>query len=72
VAVDIRKRLAANLRKYRAEKGWSQEHFAFEAGIHRTYISDLERAARNPSITVLERLAKPLEVTASALIASPD
>lgn len=70
--MDIRKRLAANLRRYRSDKGWSQEQFAFEAGIHRTYVSDLERAARNPSITILERLAKPLEVTASALIAELD
>jgi DNA-binding XRE family transcriptional regulator len=70
-SVEIRQRLATNLRRYRAEKGWSQEQFAFEAGIHRTYVSDLERASRNPSLTVLERLAKPLEITASALIAEP-
>lgn len=66
--VDIRRRLALNLKRLRTGKGWSQEQFAFEAGIHRTYVSDLERAARNPSLTLLERLAKPLGVTASALI----
>jgi transcriptional regulator with XRE-family HTH domain len=70
--VDIRQRLAANLRSYRLAKDWSQEKFGFEAGIHRTYVSDLERAARNPSLTILERLAKPLGVTASALIAEAD
>jgi transcriptional regulator with XRE-family HTH domain len=66
--MDVRQRLAANLRRLRHEKGWSQEEFAFQAGIHRTYVSDLERGARNPTITVVERLAMPLGVTASVLI----
>jgi len=70
--VDIRQRLARNLKRQRTSLGWSQERFAFEAGIHRTYISDLERAARNPSLTLLDRLAKPLGVSASALIAEAD
>jgi len=66
--VDIRDRLAANLRRIRLEKGWSQEEFAHEADIHRTYISDLERAARNPSIEIIEKLAKTLQVTAGRLL----
>jgi transcriptional regulator with XRE-family HTH domain len=65
---DIRHRLAANLRKLRQEKGMSQEAFADHAGIHRTYVSDLERAARNPTITVVEKLAKALGVSAGALL----
>jgi transcriptional regulator with XRE-family HTH domain len=52
-------------------RGWSQERLGFEAGIHRTYISDLERGARNPSILLLEKLAGPLGVAASVLIADP-
>ncbi|MEG3089183.1 helix-turn-helix domain-containing protein [Sphingomonas sp. PB4P5] len=68
--MDIRQRLATNLKRLRAEHGWSQERFAFEAGIHRTYVSDLERAARNPSITILDRLAAPLGVSASVLVAA--
>lgn len=67
--MDIRRRLALNLKRLRVKQGWSQERFAFEAGIHRTYISDLERGARNPSITILDKLAAPLGVTASELIA---
>jgi len=66
--VDIRNRLAVNLRRIRLEKGWSQEEFAHEADIHRTYISDLERAARNPSIEIIERLAVTLHVTAGQLV----
>lgn len=66
--MDIQQRLGANLRKLRAAKGWSQEQFAFEAGIHRTYVSDLERGARNPTISVLEKLANCLEVRAGSLL----
>lgn len=66
--VEIRLRLARNLRRLREQKGWSQEKFAFEANIHRTYVSDIERGARNPTITVVEKLAVPLGVTASELL----
>ena len=67
--MDVRQRLAANLRRLRETKGWSQEKFAFEANIHRTYVSDIERGARNPTITVVEKLALPLGVSASELLA---
>ena len=66
--MDIRQRLASNLRRLRLDRGWSQEEFADRAGIHRTYVSDIERGARNPTITVVERLAEGLGVTASELI----
>jgi len=67
-AMDIRERLARNLRLLRQEKGWSQEAFADEADLHRTYISDLERGARNPTITVVDKLAKALSVTPGQLL----
>lgn len=67
--VDVRLRLARNLRRLREQKGWSQEKFAFEANIHRTYVSDIERGARNPTIVVVEKLAVPLGVTVSELLA---
>ena len=66
--MDVRQRLAENLRRLRGQKGLSQEQFAFEAGIHRTYISDLERGTRNPTITVVEKLAKCLDVKMGALL----
>lgn len=69
--VDIRKILGANLKRLRTAKGWSQEDYAFEAGIHRTYISDIERGARNPTIEVLVKLAKPLGVEPADLIRAP-
>ena len=67
--MNVRERLGKNLRRLREARGWSQEAFADEAGIHRTYVSDIERAARNPTITVVEKLAVPLGVTAAELLA---
>ncbi len=66
--MDVRGRLASNLRHFRQEKGWSQEAFAAEAGLHRTYISDLERGARNPTIAVVDKLASALGVTPGRLL----
>ena len=66
--MDIRKRLGLNIRKLRKAKSLSQEKFAFEADIHRTYVSDVERGARNPTITVVEKFAKALGVTPGNLL----
>jgi transcriptional regulator with XRE-family HTH domain len=66
--VDIRKRLGSNLRRLRESRGLSQEAFAHEANIHRTYVSDIERGARNPTILIVEKLAKSLGVTAGELL----
>lgn len=66
--MDIRKRLGSNVKRLRLKNGWSQEDYADRAGIHRTYVSDIERASRNPTITVVERLAEALQVSASSLI----
>lgn len=65
---DVRQRLAANLRKLRQARGLSQEAFADEAGLHRTYVSDIERGARNPTITVVDRLAQALKIPIGALL----
>jgi transcriptional regulator with XRE-family HTH domain len=66
--VDIRQRLGRNVRRLRKEKRWSQEEFADEAGVHRTYVSDIERGARNPTIAIVEQLAKPLGVPPGRLL----
>jgi len=57
------------VRKRRMELGVSQESLAHVAGLHRTYISMLERGIRNPSLTVLLQLADALHTRASELIA---
>lgn len=59
--MDVRQRLAGNMKRLRKERGWSQEALADEAGVDRTYVSGLERIVRNPTITVVERIASALK-----------
>ena len=66
--MDITKQLGKNIRAIRLSQGRSQEQFAFDAEIHRTYVSGVERGARNPSITVVEKFAKALNVTPGQLL----
>ena len=66
--VDIRARLGRNVRRLREARGWSQEDYADRAGIHRTYVSDIERGMRNPTISVVEKLSVPLDVRAGELL----
>ena len=66
--MDIRQRLGHNVRRLREEQGWSQEDYADRAGIHRTYVSDIERGKRNPTITVVEKLAAPFSISSGSLI----
>ena len=69
--MDIRKRLATNMKRYRQNRGLSQEALSFECGIHRTYISGIERLVRNPTVTIVDRIAVALKVSASDLSAEP-
>jgi transcriptional regulator with XRE-family HTH domain len=69
--MDIREVLARNLRKYRRDKGFSQEELAHRAEIDRTYISSLERCVYAASIDVVDRLARVLGVDAADLLRRP-
>lgn len=60
--MDVRKRFGTNVRRLRKQLGLSQEAFALEAGIDRTYVSGVERGARNPSLTVAQKFADGLGV----------
>ena len=55
-----RQLLARNLRAKRLAQGLSQEAFAAVCGLHRTYISDIERGERNVSVDNLEKIALAL------------
>ena len=61
----IRKQVGLNVQRIRRERGWSQEELAFESGLHRTYISGIERGARNPTVLVLGKLAEALGAATS-------
>lgn len=63
--------LAENVRRLRTAAELSQEDLALEAGLDRTYISQVERGLRNVTIEVLARLAKALGTTADQLIVAP-
>lgn len=67
--MDVRSRLGANVKRLREQLGLSQEQLAFDADMHRTYISGIERGVRNPTVTVLERLAMALKSKSADLLA---
>jgi transcriptional regulator with XRE-family HTH domain len=69
--MDVRKQLGLNVRRLREAAGYSQEAFADVAHIHRTYVSDVERGRRNPTILVIEKLAAALGVSPGALLDGP-
>lgn len=58
-----RRRFAETLREARESAGISQEQLAERAGLHRTYISQLERGLKSPSLDVIVSLAKGLRIT---------
>ena len=60
--------LAANIKEHRMFKQISQEELAERCGLHRTYISDIERGTRNVSIDNIERIAAGLEVSPEKLL----
>ena len=60
--------LGAAVRRHRENLGLSQERFAFEVDLDRTYVSGIERGVRNPTVATLLRVAKALGTTPSALL----
>jgi transcriptional regulator with XRE-family HTH domain len=67
----VLRKFGISLADMRHEAGLSQEALAHASGLHRTYIGDLERGARNPTVTTLLSLAKGLRCPASELLRRP-
>jgi CheY-like chemotaxis protein len=65
--IDLKALLGMAIKTERCGLGISQEELAERAGLHRTYVSDLERGARNPSIASIEKLAQALQLSVSTL-----
>lgn len=66
--MDSRHVVGSNVKKLRKGLGLSQEQLAFETDLHRTYISGIERGIRNPTVLILEKLAKALKAEPAELL----
>jgi transcriptional regulator with XRE-family HTH domain len=55
--------LAKRIKMLRMEKDWSQEQLAERASIQRSYLADLERGSRNPSVRTLIKISNALGVS---------
>lgn len=60
--------LGENVRRIRESKGWSQDKLSEVSGLHRTYISGIERGVRNPTIKIVQEIAVALAVSTSQLL----
>jgi CheY-like chemotaxis protein/predicted XRE-type DNA-binding protein len=65
--IDLKTLLGAAIKTERTSLRISQEELAHRAGLHRTYVSDLERGTRNPSVDSIGKLARALQVSVSRL-----
>ncbi len=68
--MDVVALFGKNVRALRDRAELSQEELAFRAAMKRSYLSDLERGTRNPSVRALGRLAEALGVAPSRLLES--
>lgn len=66
--MDVGRRIGAKVRHLREAQGLSQEELAHRAGVHRTYVSQVERAVKNVTLVALEKIAKGLGVTLPDLV----
>jgi transcriptional regulator with XRE-family HTH domain len=63
----IQQILGANIRRFRELKDWSQDDLSIISGLHRTYISGIERGVRNPTVEIVHQIAAALEIPISEL-----
>lgn len=70
--MDLRAIFAGNIKRLRKERGMSQEDLAFESGLHRTYISGIERGIRNVGLDNIGVIATALSVRPEELLRSGD
>jgi transcriptional regulator with XRE-family HTH domain len=61
--MDISDQLGSRIRQYRKKMGLTQEELAFNSGINISFLGDIERGIKKPSIETLEKLLKALGVT---------
>ncbi|MBU1121615.1 MAG: helix-turn-helix transcriptional regulator [Candidatus Omnitrophica bacterium] len=66
--VEISKKVGLNIRKYREKIGWTQEKLAYEAGLHRAYVGQIERGEKSIGLKNLEKIASTLNIAIEKLI----
>jgi transcriptional regulator with XRE-family HTH domain len=71
VAMNGRALVAWNLRRVRVRRGLSQEKLAYDAEVDRSYVGGLERLEENPTVDVLDRLAKTLDISIAEFFREP-
>jgi transcriptional regulator with XRE-family HTH domain len=69
--MDVRQIVGENIRRYRREKGLSQQEMANRMGVDRAYISGLELGQRNPTVITLWHAAQALDVEVHLLLKDP-
>lgn len=69
--MDLRDVFAANLRRLRNAKGLSQDELAYDAGVSRSYLSQIEKGTYHTSLRVLGKLAQTLDVEPAELLRLP-
>lgn len=64
----VKKQFGDHLKKLRRDKNLTQEELADKAGLHSTYVGQIERGVRNPSLVNLYKLAKALKINGGELL----
>lgn len=72
ICMSIQVLFGKNVRLAREKKGWSQDRLSEESGLHRTYISGIERGVRNPTIEIVQQIAMALDVDVPDLFISSE
>ena len=66
--MNIRVQFGKKVRQLRKQKKFSQEKLAQKTGLHRTYISDIERGNRNVSLENIKKIADALDIQLNYLL----
>jgi len=65
--MELRRRIGENVARYRRLRGLSIERLAIDSGVSYSYVGEIERGLRNPTIDIIERIAATLSVDATVL-----
>lgn len=63
----IQQILGFNIKQIREQKSWSQDKLSEISGLHRTYISGIERGVRNPTVEIVQQISQAFDVHVAEL-----